>query len=630
VKRKFIIYLLLSIITTAVLITGLLTVYARFQLQDLFENDRQETLVQVKQRLIYFDRYLLLLEEEMNEHAEKALKNIRQKLVRNGNVRQNVRRDFLKKLVRENKISHIYLINPKGVIYQTTYGTDMDLDLSGVPEIRNILEKIRGTGEIHHRRIYVAERSGIKNKYSFFSPKGGESGISISLNVREYIQNRFSSRDARLLFQDFFSSIAESNKYLDEIDIYSRSSKKKWSFIHEGKRLAPEIEKMIVKQDPYIVNKEDGTYYYTTLDLKESPYNFANHVFVEMRFSLKMFDAYTRNLILAAIGLSFIIAVLSFLVSSRVFRKTFIDRILAINDKIRLIGSGYYHTTIEVGEGDEIGEIAGNIQKMAHAIESRENEIKKAAAKIEKINRIKDQFISNVNHELRTPMTGIMGMIQLLLDSELDEEQRQYAEIIKISSDALLRVVKNILDFSDLRAGLMVLEKEKFNLEKSVRKVFDNFKIQAQSKQLTAELNFSGNVPEEVMGYPHQVKQILIHLLDNAVKFTEKGKIGLRVEMEEREDPLFLYIRFTIRDTGIGIARENFDKLFEHFNQVDYSDTRQYGGLGLGLAIVNELVDLLKGSLEVKSEIERGSRFIVTIPFEPVRTIPRITPPTGK
>src|SRR6202795_2427382 len=244
-----------------------------------------------------------------------------------------------------------------------------------------------------------------------------------------------------------------------------------------------------------------------------------------------------------------------------------------------------------------------------------EEELKLAKAAAESASRTKSDFLASMSHEIRTPLNAIMGIADLLAKTPLSPEQDRYGEIFRRAGDNLLNLINDILDLSKVEASQLELERTVFSLNDLLEKVTEMVAVRAQEKGLGLVCDIAPNVPNDLVGDPTRLQQVLLNLLGNAIKFTESGEVSLRVT-QDGDASVPTALRFTISDTGIGIAGEKLGLVFDRFTQADSSTTRRFGGSGLGLTISKRLVEAMGGRIWVESAIEKGSVFSFTVPFE--------------
>ncbi len=263
---------------------------------------------------------------------------------------------------------------------------------------------------------------------------------------------------------------------------------------------------------------------------------------------------------------------------------------------------------------NSINAMGETFNEMIVMLEERQMELNDARIEAENSNSLKSEFLANMSHEIRTPMNGVIGMAELLKDTELTNSQREYLDMLKTSADSLMSIINDILDISRIEAGKLNFEYIDFNLRNTIAETLNPIAVSAHKKDIEQSYNVSPDVPNIILGDPGRLRQILINLLGNAIKFTESGEIVVSVEVESQtEDEVSL--RFAVSDTGIGIAEDKKEYIFDTFTQADSSTTRKYGGTGLGLSIASGLVEMVKGKLWVESEVGKGSTFYFTARF---------------
>lgn len=268
------------------------------------------------------------------------------------------------------------------------------------------------------------------------------------------------------------------------------------------------------------------------------------------------------------------------------------------------------------GNSRQIENLHSTIEKL-----QQENErLEELARQADSANKAKSDFLAMISHEIRTPMNGVIGLTELLLGTRLNSKQQRYAGLILTSARNLLTLINSLLDFSKIEAEMMELDIVEFNLKLMVGELMTLYNAATERKEVEVHAEIGPQIADLYEGDSYRIRQILVNLLGNAIKFTEEGVVTLKITVEDRNDPQGDMLRFEVIDSGPGIARDKLDRLFKPFTQLDSTSTRRYGGTGLGLSICQKLVELMGGEIGVESVLDQGSTFWFRIPLKPVAT----------
>jgi len=280
------------------------------------------------------------------------------------------------------------------------------------------------------------------------------------------------------------------------------------------------------------------------------------------------------------------------------------------HDEIELLGESFNHMIVALSASRE--EVRSYQENLEQRIQQRTKELEAAMVKAQEANRAKSEFLANMSHELRTPMNGLLGMIEIVLDSNLEAGQREELETARSCAGTLLVLLNDILDLSKIEAGRLSLEQVPFDLRPLIAETLQPLQLKARQKGLELLADISPAVPRRIVGDPLRIRQILFNLLGNAIKFTERGSVKLRLNGRPT-DPGRIELQMDVVDTGPGIPQDKLELIFENFTQADGSITRKYGGTGLGLAITRRLTEMQGGRIWVESELGRGAAFHVVL-----------------
>ena len=399
-----------------------------------------------------------------------------------------------------------------------------------------------------------------------------------------------------------------ANKHIQLAVIFDENNNSFAEFIRDPQR--------IMQIDPRILNRDTTIFSDNSLVVLKTIYFnkekigsiYIDSDLVEYKNRVNNYISILAIILLSAMVLAFLFAVN--------LQKVISTPILKLTDAVKIITHKKdFSMQINQKSNDEIGELIAGINDMLSQIEKQNLALRLAKEQAERSVKIKEEFLANMSHEIRTPMNAIMGITDLILDTKTTEKQSEYLKLIKKSSDNLLVIINDILDFSKMEAGKVEFENSEFSLVELTNGIISMIQFKIDKKEIKVLTEFAENVPEYIIGDQVRLNQILTNLLDNAVKFTEKGSITLKIK-QTNETETVTTLQFSVTDTGIGIEKEKFETIFYSFNQASSSTTRKFGGSGLGLTISKQLIELQGGQINLQSQPGVGSTFKFNLTFK--------------
>ena len=329
---------------------------------------------------------------------------------------------------------------------------------------------------------------------------------------------------------------------------------------------------------------------------------------------LDKFEARPLATLLTNMTITFFVLLLVAIPLFTIARRLFLSPLVTMANVARTFGETGKAPRLSIHTNDEIQQLAEAFNTAAVSRMAVQKALVAERARAEQASRAKSEFLANMSHEIRTPMNGVIGMIDLARDTPLNPEQKQYLETASSSAESLLSIINDILDFSKIEAGRLDLDSSEFALTRGIANGLAALALEADRRGVKLIIEIGSNVPESLVGDLGRLRQIVVNLVGNAIKFTEKGEVALRVEVDSRTDT-HVTLHFAVEDTGIGIRQDKQALIFDAFSQADGSTTRQFGGTGLGLSISSKLVSMMQGRIWVESEPGVGSIFHFTAAF---------------
>ena len=624
-KRKVNLYILLVVFFVSTSMSCVIIYNVKKQLNKVLLDEKNQLNERILEEFRYFGIYLDHLENQTTRAYKNRIIKAANYLNKNWEHANKVPIDTLKKIAQNIEVDDILLINRNGIVAKSTLKEkrNYDLNIEG-SEFIDFLNNIFETPSFKTYNLGINPKNNRIYMYSYYAPKNSLYAINTIINFDSDIKPKSGCLLNNILYKHINDIIPKVNRIVKKLHLFNLDDTAKISILDKKTelKLNSKAWSELLSNGVYIKKTATGIHYYSIIRPLLNISGLPNQIILYAEFDYSVRYNFALNILIYIIIVLLILLLIVSVASPAIIEKLFFGKIAIINFNLNALRFAKYNILKSFKGHDELSVIAENIEHVKESVIEREKQLKESKIMAEVADKLKSAFLANMSHEIRTPLNAVVGFSQLLRDANPSPaDVERYVDLINSNSNKLLQIISDIIDLSQIESGQLKIISRPVCLNELFNELYAFAQTKLHNENLvydTKSINIFVEHGKILKGDcmktdPFRIKQIMEQLIDNAIKFTCQGEI--RIGFKIADNTIELYVR----DTGIGIAEENIQKIFGRFVQAEDYMTREYGGTGLGLAICNELVKMLGGTIHVNSTINQGSIFSIKMPYTPLK-----------
>jgi CheY-like chemotaxis protein/signal transduction histidine kinase/HPt (histidine-containing phosphotransfer) domain-containing protein len=611
-RRKLLFINLFAVILSVAAVTLFVSFEADLAVNELVDEHRVSVESQLQDKIVSFDYTMLVLAEKMEMKAEQSLLDIEGNLKRLRKTGREPDIELLQQWSAEQGVDSVYLINRNGVVYRSSDSREVGFNLMKTGRAySDFLKKQYGSGKFSHGRMTVGIISGKLTMFSYYSPAGEDYIIEVSQLYSDFVTRNYGEDVYRYIFHDYFQNISASSKYVESVDIYTRYKVSGRSFFNPDKSFDLDMSYINKLKNGEKVTFRHGNrlYEYSSFNLSNLKSGFDEHYYLEVVYNFGSAGLFLMRSLLSVLGIMTFLGIFFFMLMNRFFNVYLLNRLYAINDSLDKVADGDYTLVMPLKYNDELDSIASHVMRLALEIEEREKTLKNESdlmthyrQEAEKANFAKSEFMTLAGSELKIPLGGLASLADTLRKTPLEDNQKQYLDMIDHSISHMLRLVESMDDLNKSESGRLFLDKNVFSMSETVKDITASFDRLLETKRKRLELSLTQGLPDKVTGDPYRLRQALGNIIRCAADNCTGDVIYFSYFFKENGSDK-LNLSFVTEYTGTA-------------PQLEFG-AESGSALRLGISAASRIAELMGGGLTVENSAS-SVRIVFSSAFEPV------------